>query len=224
LDDIEKRRKYQREFARKARAKRKALGIPPPVRRKKELSAEEIARHRERGRSWYESNREKKLAQNAAWREANADRQKELVRKWGSENKDKLAENTRNWRVRNLDHARALARRNVARLRATPWGDITQKVFRSLRSALRRGGGGSSKYAAALGYTWAELHAHIEAQFCDGMTWENWGSLWELDHIKPLSAFRYEALDCPLFREAWALSNIRPLERIANRRKFNRHE
>lgn len=224
MEDIEKRRKYQREFARAARAKRKALGIPPPKRQQKELTAEELAARKERGRAWYARNREDKLAKNAAWRDANADRQKQLVRKWGQENKDRMAEHTRNWRARNLDHARGLARRNAARLRATPWGDITQKVFRALRAALRRGGGGSSKYAAALGYTWAELHAHIEAQFCDGMTWDNWGSLWELDHIRPLSSFRYETLDCPLFREAWALSNIRPLERIANRRKFNRHE
>jgi hypothetical protein len=224
LDDIEKRRKYQREFARKARAKRKALGIPPPKRQPKELTAEELVQRKERGRAWYARNREDKLVKNAAWRAANADRQRNLVVQWQKRNPEKVAAKTREWRARNVEHARALARKNAARLRATPWGDITQKVFRSLRSALRRGGGGASKYAAALGYTWAELHAHIKAQFCDGMTWDNWGTLWELDHIKPLSAFRYETLDCPLFREAWALSNIRPLERIANRRKFNRHE
>lgn len=224
MEDIEKRRKYQREFARAARAKRKALGLPPPVRRKKERTPEEIERHKERGRAWYARNREDKLAKNAAWREANAEHQKSLVRKWQIANRDKVAAKTQEWRERNLDHARALARKNAARQRATPWGNITMKVFGSLRQALRKGGTGVSKYNAYLGYSWAELRDHLEAQFRDGMTWENWGPVWELDHIKPLSSLRYETLDCPLFREAWALSNIRPLERKANRRKFNRTE
>ena len=30
---------------------------------------------------------------------------------------------------------------------------------------------------------------HIESQFRDGMTWQNWGRVWELDHIRPLSSF-----------------------------------
>ena len=224
MEDIEKRRKYQREFARARRAKRKALGLPPPVRRKKELSPEELERRRLVQRAWYARNREDKLAKNAAWREANADRMQELIRAWQKRHPEKSAASTREWRLRNLDHARAVARRNAARLRETPWGSITHRVFRTMRQALRRGGTGVSKYNAALGYSWAELHAHLEAQFRDGMTWENWGPVWELDHIKPLSSLRYETLDCPLFREAWALSNIRPLERKANRRKFNRTE
>lgn len=51
------------------------------------------------------------------------------------------------------------------------------------------------------------------------MTWDNWGDVWELDHIKPLSLFKYTSLDDPLFREAWALSNLRPLWREANASK-----
>lgn len=224
MEDIEKRRKYQREFARARRAKRKALGLPPPKRKPKELTAEELAARKERGRAWYARNREDKLAKNAAWREANPERQRELVLDWQRRNREAVSQKLQAWRGRNLDHVRALARKNAARQRATPWGNITMKVFGSLRQALRKGGTGVSKYNAYLGYSWAELRDHLESQFRDGMTWGNWGPLWELDHIKPLSSFRYESLDCPLFREAWALSNIRPLERIANRRKFNRHE
>jgi hypothetical protein len=79
-----------------------------------------------------------------------------------------------------------------------------------------------SKYAAAAGYTWAELTDHLEAQFTDGMSWENWGDLWEIDHIRPLSTFRYDSLDHPDFKECWALANLRPLLRVENIRKFTK--
>lgn len=222
MDDIEKRRKYQREFARAARAKRKALGIPPPVRPKKQLTPDEIAKRRARNRLSYEQNRSKRLEKNAEWRKGNAERHRQLVRQWAEANKEKMAGNTRKWRERNPERARAIARKNAAAIRSTPWGDITQKVFRSLRAGLRKRGVPASKYAAALGYTWVDLFVHIEKQFSPEMTWENWGSVWEMDHITPISAFRYQSLEDPLFRECWALSNLRPLPRLENRSKHNK--
>jgi len=33
-----------------------------------------------------------------------------------------------------------------------------------------------------------QLRNHIEAQFRDGMTWDNRGTVWELDHITPLAS------------------------------------
>lgn len=88
-----------------------------------------------------------------------------------------------------------------------------------MHGCVRRNSGNASKYTAALGYLWSALRAHLEARFEPGMTWENWGDVWELDHIKPLSSFLYTSLDDPLFRKAWALNNLRPLARAANAAK-----
>lgn len=74
------------------------------------------------------------------------------------------------------------------------------------------------------GYTLAALRERLEAQFRDGMTWENRGTMWDIDHIKPLAAFFTPSFDCDEFREAWALSNLRPLEKKANRAKHARLE
>lgn len=39
-----------------------------------------------------------------------------------------------------------------------------------------------------IGCSWTELVKHLENQFTDGMTWENWGMKgWHIDHIKPIS-------------------------------------
>lgn len=61
-------------------------------------------------------------------------------------------------------------------------------------------------------FTIDELKVHLESQFKDGMTWENYGSYWHIDHIKPLVA-------CTSFQEAWALLNLQPLTQLENSSK-----
>ena len=39
-----------------------------------------------------------------------------------------------------------------------------------------------------VGCTWPELKAHIEAQFTEGMSWDNQGD-WHVDHRIPFAAF-----------------------------------
>jgi hypothetical protein len=70
-----------------------------------------------------------------------------------------------------------------------------------------------------LGYALDDLRAHIERQFSAGMTWENWGSHWELDHILPLCGFVITGPECSELKAAWAITNLRPLLKLYNRSK-----
>jgi len=67
-----------------------------------------------------------------------------------------------------------------------------------------------------LGYTAAQLKHHIEKQFKESMTWENYGE-WEIDHIRPLTSFDMNAEPS----EVNALSNLQPLWKEENMKKFN---
>lgn len=67
-------------------------------------------------------------------------------------------------------------------------------------------------------YTLEELMAHLERQFLPGMSWDNKGD-WHIDHIIPRSSFEYESPDDPEFKQAWALTNLRPLWAVDNIRK-----
>jgi hypothetical protein len=41
-----------------------------------------------------------------------------------------------------------------------------------------------------LGVSWATFSRYIERQFTDQMNWQNHGTVWQSDHVFPLSAFR----------------------------------
>lgn len=68
-----------------------------------------------------------------------------------------------------------------------------------------------------LGYTPAQLSAHLESQFEPWMTWENYGvNGWHIDHKKPQCLFSFTSVDDPAFKECWALENLRPLGSTLN--------
>lgn len=67
-----------------------------------------------------------------------------------------------------------------------------------------------------LGYSAVELKHHIESQFKEGMTWDNYGE-WEIDHIKPLTSFDLDTKPS----EVNSLSNLQPLWKEENMKKFN---
>ena len=71
----------------------------------------------------------------------------------------------------------------------------------------------AARTEAALGYTFVEFKAHIEKQFEPWMTWENHGE-WHVDHIYPVSRFIRDGVTD--VRVINALSNLRPLAKLAN--------
>lgn len=145
-----------------------------------------------------------------------------LADTWWKRNPEKHRERVRAWRKANLESARASTVNNQRVRRSTPWGLINNRIWPIMHRAVRNGSARPSKYTQALGYLWSDLRAHLERMFAPGMTWENWGSVWQLDHITPVSSFKYVSLDDPLFRRAWALSNLRPLSCEDNLRKGKR--
>lgn len=69
-----------------------------------------------------------------------------------------------------------------------------------------------------LGYNIDELKDHLEMQFSDGMTWDNYGD-WHVDHIKPIAAFGDLEIGSDSFKECWSLSNLQPLWAYDNKSK-----
>lgn len=66
------------------------------------------------------------------------------------------------------------------------------------------------KWINLVGYSSKELLLHLEKQFKDGISWDNYGE-WHIDHIVPVSAFNFTKYSDPDLKLCWALSNLQPL-------------
>lgn len=72
-----------------------------------------------------------------------------------------------------------------------------------------------------VGYTLKDLMEHLEKYLDEKMTWENYGTYWQIDHIKPRCLFKYTSSNDLEFKRCWAFENLQPLEKIANLKKGN---
>ena len=69
-----------------------------------------------------------------------------------------------------------------------------------------------------IGCSKEELIKHLESQFIEGMTWENWSlNGWHIDHIRPISSF--DLSDPAQAKECFHYSNLQPLWAIDNLKK-----
>lgn len=130
-------------------------------------------------------------------------------------------------RLRRAEYQKALyRRRNTAKC---PRWHLTEKevaerrVLKRVRCGLRIRLGrfltGKLTFSLSklVGCSPDHLKTHLESQFKPGMTWENYGSAWHVDHIVPLAHFD---LTDTIQREAAAnWKNLQPLFAVDNLRK-----
>lgn len=73
----------------------------------------------------------------------------------------------------------------------------------------------AAKTTTLLGCTVAELAAHLEGQFTEGMTWENQGVFgWHIDHIIPCASF--DLSDPEQQKKCFHFRNLQPMWQLYN--------
>ena len=107
-----------------------------------------------------------------------------------------------------------------AKLRRDPKEHLDRNISYAIWFALK-GKKAEREWEKLVGYTITDLMKHLENRFDNKMSWDNYGSYWWIDHIKPRSLFKYEEAEDIKFKECWALENLQPMEKIANIRKSN---
>jgi hypothetical protein len=106
--------------------------------------------------------------------------------------------------------------------RATDWEWREQTRIRAKCSKIKWASPTHNKYITELGCTYWQAKKHIERQWLPGMSWENHGKSWEIDHI--IAITRFDVNDPMQRLQMCHFTNLRPLWSRDNRRKRNRME
>ncbi len=191
---------------------------------------------------WYFKNKERILQYQKDYRKNNLEKihaydkkrgqrppSPEWRKKWNLENKEKMRIWRKAYRIRNAEHIKEYSfnyrKRNLEltriktknRLRNDPYFKLKKILRVRLYHALR----GNFKNGSAvkdLGCTISKLKIHIEQQFKDGMSWENWSvKTWHIDHKIPLDSFDLTKREQLL--KACHYSNLQPMWALENYRK-----
>lgn len=152
------------------------------------------------------------------YREKNKQKQSEAHRKWFLENKEKKNKQNREWYYKNKERH---IKRGIQNAKKRMIKNPSERVAKNLRQRMRNTivkGYKSASTIELLGCSFEDCRKHLEAQWQEGMTWDNYGiDGWHIDHIKPCASF--DLTDPKQQAECFHYTNLQPLWAIDNIKK-----
>lgn len=115
---------------------------------------------------------------------------------------------TRAWQKANPEKVRELDRREKQK----PKNRIKRSVKTRLREFMFKKD--DLRYKEIIGCKPDELQIHLESKFYANINWDNYGTVWDVDHIIPCEAFDHTKKDEVLL--CWNYKNLQPLLKIDN--------
>jgi len=164
--------------------------------------------------------KEQKAVKAKIYRIENKDRIKITSMAWAANNKERKCIALKKWRQVNPEkNNAAMQRSNIKRGESIKYrisGSVSRRIRTSLYNNNSKAG---CHWENLVGFTLSELMFHLSSLFTAEMSWNNYGSYWEIDHKIPINAFNFKTTDDVGFKYCWSLENLQPLEKIANRSK-----
>lgn len=157
--------------------------------------------HRAYRRQWRATHPEK----SRAYRLASRDKASAQHKEWYLKNREKQLAARKKYRA---EHPEIRSAYRTKKRRSDPDFHLMECLRGRLFKAVR-GMSKSARTQELLGCTIPQLRAHLESQFRPGMTWENYGPVWHVDHIKPVASF--DLIDPVQQRECFNFKNLQPL-------------
>ncbi len=156
-----------------------------------------------------------------AWCAANPEKCASYTKKYVAKNRAAVRERRKRWRLKNQEKVRKYHREYAKAKRDR---DVSFRLGVNIRNrviwVIRHGSGVKSlKTEALIGCKFPFLFQYLESKFKPGMSWENYGKFWEVDHIIPCAAYDLTDLDQQL--ACFHYSNLQPLSVFDNRSKHD---
>lgn len=152
---------------------------------------------------WYENNKERAAISQKKYVLKNIDKKRAYDKSYYQDNKEVMKENAKRYLYNRVQT------------------DVGFKILQRCRKRLWDAVKGNSKSASTrelVGCSNEELLEHLENQFTDGMTWENYGE-WHIDHIMPCASFDFSIPDEQF--KCFNYKNLQPLWAADN---FSKHD
>ncbi len=191
-----------------------------------EYRLKNLDRVRANDKAFREANRETRRKQSSDFAKRHPDRIKNRNRQYRQAHKAELDAKNREWKLQNQNRVLEYRaqygprRRELRKLRwaSDPLYRLREGTRRTIGDELRLAGVSKTQRSfAVLGCTVEFFKAYLEQRFDLGMSWDNWGSYWEIDHRIPISSF--DLSNPAQLKNAFHYSNCRPLPKIENRTK-----
>lgn len=169
-------------------------------------------------KEWSQNNREKTRIAKTKWRKKNADYHKEYYKKRVNEdpfyNSNLYLKNVEKHRAGSKRYRQAHPKHNQEYIKRRLETDDNFRLARNLRHriiyALKLSKTKKETPTTKLiGCTIEDLKIYIESMFSPTMTWENYGSYWQIDHIIPCINFDLTKLEEQY--KCFHYTNLQPL-------------
>ena len=156
-------------------------------------------------KTYRHNNKEKIKYKDAQYREKNKEKIQKYNKKWRKKNKLLINKKKKEYYYRRIV-------------------DIDYRILNNLRSRIRiaiKNGKKCSKTIDILGASIEEVRFHIQKQFKEGMSWENYGLYgWHIDHIIPCDKFDLSKTNDQ--KKCFHYTNLQPLWAKDNIKKSNK--
>ena len=171
---------------------------------------------------WSKENREKQNEYCRQWRMKNPEKDKAMRKKerQNPERKKYQRQWMEDWRKANPQRNKDIINKSSRKRRGTVRGKLDSNMKTAICLSLK-GMKKKRHWEDLVGYSKDELKKHIEFQFTERMSWDNYGE-WHIDHIIPISFFQYKIPEDVEFRMCWRLENLQPLWAFENQSKHDR--
>ena len=163
---------------------------------------------------YLENNKDLIKKNKSIYYENNKEHIKEKSKDYYENNREKHKNSTKKWVIENKEKHNKYRREKSKKDRKTrpyfyAWRDVLKGTIKRLS------GKKNGLTIDLLGYSALDLKNHIEKQFHDGMSWENYGK-WQIDHIKEVCTFDKNTPQ----NVVNALTNLQPLWEKDNLQKW----
>lgn len=148
------------------------------------------------------------------YRKNNCDKIVESKKKYYYNNQQERCEKSRNWyndnkELKNKNHTIYMRLRRQNDIEFKIYSNIQSRIYSALKNNIKE-----ETTNDIIGCTIKYYRKWLEYQFNENMNWDNHGTYWHIDHVKPCASYDFHLTNH--IKDCFNWKNVRPIEKYIN--------